>query len=262
MNLSVQSPWLLPLFIAAFAVASLIIVQAAGFLSLAWHQKTPVFRSKAAWKAFLAEIQDAELPRWVVFGTKNLLPLFLESIAIEFLMLLFLLVHGLSLSFLWMMILSFGFLVALVSDLSWREIPHEINHIIAITAVLNVIFNGNSAVCLALGLIPAILLVVAGLFLYWLFPSKGFGIGGGDVRFIASVGMLAGFQFVSLLLAIGSLLTIIIHLPGLLHGFRKAGTTCVPMMAGFTGAFLLILGLHYLAPEDCLSMISIGTNLF
>lgn len=256
------------LFFFAFAVAlaalSIITTQAMNFLALAWHEDGPVFRN-GKFTAFWERVTTEKPPYWVAFGIadSSFAVLILECLACQILFLAFLFVYGISPECVFFLLLTFFFGVALVSDLAWREIPHEGNHIIAILAIVNVLFFGNPLGNLLLGLVPAAAVLLVAAILYKIFPERGFGVGGGDIRFIASTGMLMGFPFTAILLTFGSFGTILVYFVKYLHDRRKGVTTYVPMMVGFTIAYLVMLGTHYLIPVsmDMIPMLSLLTSI-
>lgn len=250
----------------AVSLLSIVLVDLAEFLSLAWHQESPVFR-KGQFFAFCENLRERNDSKWIVFKEDGPVRYWLQ-VVIKYPLFCFFLDrfyyhYGWSFEFVVMTLLFLSFYVALVSDLSWREIPHEINHFLVLLAVLNVIFGGNSVVNLLLGLIPALILLATAMIMYFLRPRIGFGVGGGDLRFIASTGMLMGFSFASVLLTLGSFVAIVTHIAALWKNLKTGKTTHIPMMIGFMAAYLVMLWTHYFAPidSDLLPMLSLFTNI-
>ena len=223
----------------------------ADVLSLAWHKEEPVFR-KGYFKEFLKEITGESL-LWPLIGRKRgFFKTVLEFCSCGAFTALFYSHYGLGFMFYLMMFLVFAFAVGLISDMQWREIPHELNHIIALVALLLVLIGKNSIWTFLLGAVPVVVMFGCGFVMYLIFPSRGFGIGGGDLRFLGSIGLLMGMPFATLLMVLGCLASIIIFLPmAIKNFFGKRTTTFIPMMVGLTSAFILMIFGHYLAiPEN------------
>lgn len=242
-----------------FFVAGIYICHFADFFAAAWHEEAPVFH-KGTFVNFIKQ----------TFAGQNTLSVFLigrkrktwlvESLAGGTLMVLSYGALGLTPTFATTSFLLFSFAVSLISDLKWREIPHEINHLITFVAVINAFMGGiTSILCSLIGIIPAVLWFITGFILYLFRPQKGFGIGGGDLRFIFSTGLLLGISFSTTLLLLGCFCTVLFNIACLIKDIRTGSTTYAPMMIGFAMAYVVMLSCHYLIlpAYDMIPMLSV-----
>lgn len=229
-----------------FFVAGVYICHAADFFAAAWHEEKPVFH-KGTFTNFIKQTFAGQNTLSVLLIGRKRNTWLVESLAGGSLMVSFYGVFGLTSTFALMTFLLFAFAVGLISDLKWREIPHEINHLIAIVAVVNAIMGGfPSILCSLVGIIPTVLLLISTFVLYLIRPERGFGVGGGDLRFLFSTGMLLGISFSTVLLLLGCLFTVLFNIVCLVKDFRFGTTTYAPMMVGFSMAYLVMLFGHYL----------------
>lgn len=113
---------------------------------------------------------------------------------------------GFSVSFLLYALASSALLGLSVVDLAIFEIPPQFNwFILAVGAVATVLDYQNW-----LGHLIGMFLV-SGLFYLIAFATKGKGMGGGDIKLMATVGLLLGWQKILLVMALGCILGAVIH---------------------------------------------------
>jgi Flp pilus assembly protein protease CpaA len=231
-------------------VFGVYLAHLADVLAEAWHKEGPVFR-KGAFLPFVKEIASG-YRWWPLLGRKRSLFQWLPEVLVcGGLTIAFYLHYGWSFMFGLMVYVMFAFTVALISDMKWREIPHEINHLTALLAVIFLLIGKNSVITFLLGAVPVVILFSVGFVMYLIRPMRGFGIGGGDLRFIFSMGLLMGMPFATLLMTLGCASAVLLALPTLIRDMFGKAMTYIPMMAGFSAAYILmILGHYLLAFED------------
>lgn len=250
-------------FFLLFGIIGFYLGHLADFFALAWHQENKVF-SRKQFPIFFQQQISTKNPLWIFCGRKrDWITIILETGFCSVMTMTFFCIFGLSAKFMLMTFLMFSFMVALLSDISWREIPHEINYAIICVSLLNLLYGNNSIINFLLGFIPALLLVATGVILYFIRPQKGFGMGGGDIRFILSTGLLMGISFSTILLCLGSFIAIIMNLFYFFQNAAKGASTYIPMMPGFSIAYLIMLFSHYLmAPaNDLMPVLGLFTTI-
>ena len=221
----------------------------ADILALAWHSEEPVFRC-GKFLAFWHNITEGNKWFCLIGRKRSLTSILYETIVCGILTVLIYARYEDTWTAFVMIYLMFAFMVAFISDIQWREIPHEINYITMSIAVVLLFIADDGLLSFVLSLIPAVIAFMVALTLYALRPDSGFGIGGGDLRFILSMGGLMGVFFAIFLLAIGSAIMILLNIASLIKDVSENTETFVPMMTGFAGAFLIMLFGHYLAPPE------------
>lgn len=91
-------------------------------------------------------------------------------------------------------------------DLKTFEIPPSCNIVIAVTGVIRTLSNLENWYVYVIGMAT-----VSGIFLIVYLMTGGKGIGGGDIKLMASAGLLLGWQKIILALFIGSVAGSLIH---------------------------------------------------
>ena len=96
-----------------------------------------------------------------------------------------------------------------LSVVDWRiyEIPIQINYFIFVLGLINMLLDLRHWVQYVIGFFA-----VSGLLFLIVVITKGRGMGGGDVKLMATAGLLIGWKLILLPLMIGSILGSIIHL--------------------------------------------------
>lgn len=115
-------------------------------------------------------------------------------------------IHGLTIESILFALLTSGLIVLSVIDFRTYEIPIGINIYILILGVLRVIFDYKHITDYILGFIS-----VSGFLLLLYILTKGRGIGGGDIKLMAVVGLLLGLKLTILAFLLGCILGSIIH---------------------------------------------------
>ena len=233
---------------AAFTIG-IYLGHLADILALAWHSEEPVFRG-GKFPSFWRSITEGNKWFCLIGRKRGVVNTLYQTLACGVLSVLIYNYFGLTENGLLLLYLVFAFMVAFISDVQWREIPHEINHITMGIAVLLLLTGEHSLLYFITGLIPAVIAFGVAFILYTTKPENGFGIGGGDLRFILSMGGLMGAFFAIFLLAIGSALVVVLNIASLVKDTSLNTETFVPMMTGFAGSFLLMLFGHYFAPPE------------
>ena len=145
-----------------------------------------------------------------------------------------------------LMFVSWMYVVATVSDVNYREIPDELVIIAAPVMVLLVALDINTYMETLLGLLPSISIVFLMLILS-LFMGDGVmeGIGGGDIKFLIAVGGVMGIDFLIPMIFIASCMSVLIYGAYIVEDSVTHNRTYIPMMVGFSSAFILMLLMHY-----------------
>ena len=222
----------------------------ADILALAWHSEEPVFRG-GKFRPFWNSITSGNKWFCIVGRKRGIVSTLYETLVSGGLTVALYSYFGSSWMFLLMLYVMFAFMVAFISDMQWREIPHEINYATLGIAVLLVATGEHSMLFFVTGCIPAAVTFAVAFILYAIKPEAGFGMGGGDLRLILSMGCLLGVTFAMLLLLIGSVAAILINIASLIRDISSKSSSYIPMMTGFAAAYLIMLFGHYLtAVED------------
>lgn len=172
---------------------------------------------------------------------------------------------GLLSSCLWLMLLySCGFnwlfllyalavsaLLALsVVDLAIYEIPIECNIFILAIGVVRLIMDLTNWQEYIIGMV-----CVSGFFFLLALITKGKGMGGGDIKLMATVGLLLGWQKILLVMVLGSLLGSVIHLVLMKVTGKERMLAFGPYLAAASfiaicyGQQLIDLYIRYVIPE-------------
>lgn len=229
----------------AFALMFLLggfLADTAVLVSRIWHDE-----KKGVWRSYLRGTDLIPMPNIIkpvllLYGKREaILELACAALSVKFLA-----DYGFSSDLGLMLFLMWAFTVALFSDLCWREIPHELNYIVMGAAVLLALLGKISWISLLFGTMPAIILTVTAILLFMLRPKNGFGIGGGDLRFVLSTGMLMGAGFAGAMVFLGSLVVVVGGFGMLVRDLRNGTATAVPMMVGFAAAYVVMLFDSYL----------------
>lgn len=162
---------------------------------LKWYELIPLFsfliqggkckncKAKLSWQYPLIELTNGLLYLWVVI------------------------VKGFTIESILFCICTSVLLVLAVIDFRTYEIPFGCNVIIGILGAVRMVTDLSHWYDYAIGFCA-----VSGLFLLVYLITRGRGIGGGDIKLMASAGLLLGWQNILLSLMIGSIAGSVIHL--------------------------------------------------
>lgn len=162
---------------------------------LKWYELIPLFsfliqggkckncKAKLSWQYPLIELTNGLLYLWVVI------------------------VKGFTIESILFCICTSVLLVLAVIDFRTYEIPFGCNVIIGILGTVRMVTDLSHWYDYAIGFCT-----VSGLFLLVYLITRGRGIGGGDIKLMASAGLLLGWQNILLSLMIGSIAGSVIHL--------------------------------------------------
>ena len=140
------------------------------------------------------------------------------------------------------------FMVATISDIRYREIPNELT-VMAMAMMVVLAWGGWSTIGdIVAGMLPALAVLLNGI-LFSLITGRD-SIGGGDIKFLFSIGGLMGFGFASIILLVGCLILLFMYGVHLIEDIFKGTRTECPMMAGFASAYFILLFSHYLVPPE------------
>lgn len=93
-----------------------------------------------------------------------------------------------------------------VIDFQVYEIPIECNIVILLLGIVNLVLNIDKWYEYAIGFC-----VVSGMFLIASLITKGKGMGGGDIKLMATLGLLLGWKQILLVMVLGCILGIVCH---------------------------------------------------
>lgn len=91
-------------------------------------------------------------------------------------------------------------------DFEIYEIPVEFNWFILILGILHTLMNRGDWLLYVIGFFA-----VSGIFLLISLATKGKGMGGGDIKLMATLGLLLGWKKILLVMVLGSVLGVVIH---------------------------------------------------
>ena len=145
-----------------------------------------------------------------------------------------------------LMFVSWMYIVATVSDVNYREIPDELVIIAAPVMVLLVALDINTYTETLLGLLPSISIIFL-MLVFSMIMGDGVleGIGGGDIKFLLAVGGIMGIGFLIPMIFIASCMSVLIYGAYIVEDSITHNRTYIPMMIGFSSAFILMLLMHY-----------------
>ncbi len=115
-------------------------------------------------------------------------------------------IHGVTAESVLFALLTSSLIVLSIIDFRTYEIPVGINIVILILGVLRVILDYKHVTDYLLGLIS-----VSGFLLLLYLITKGRGIGGGDIKLMAGVGLLLGVKLTILAFLLGCIIGSVIH---------------------------------------------------
>lgn len=115
-------------------------------------------------------------------------------------------IHGITIESVLFALLTSSLIVLSIIDFRTYEIPVGINIVILILGVLRVILDYKHVTDYLLGLIS-----VSGFLLLLYLITKGRGIGGGDIKLMAGVGLLLGVKLTILAFLLGCMIGSVIH---------------------------------------------------
>ena len=143
-----------------------------------------------------------------------------------------------------LMFTTWIFVVATISDIRQMEIPDELTIAALLFAPINWFFGNIELVQIAMGIVPAVFVYVLALFLSHR-NGGDFPIGGGDLKFLFSLGILHGFMLPLAVLQIGAIMIGLIFINVLVSDLSKGERTPVPMMAGFFPAYVYLFLMNF-----------------
>lgn len=114
--------------------------------------------------------------------------------------------YGLTLESILFVLLTSSLIVLSIIDFRTYEIPVGINRFILILGMLRVIFDYKHVTDYIIGF-----LCVAGFLKLLYLITKGRGIGGGDIKLMAGVGLLLGYKLTILAFLLGCIIGSVIH---------------------------------------------------
>ena len=161
-----------------------------------------------------------------------------------------------------LMFVSWMYVVATVSDVNYREIPDELVIIAAPVMVLLVVLDINTYMETLLGLLPSISIILL-MFVLSMIRGDGVweGIGGGDIKFLCAVGGIMGIGFLIPMIFIASCMSVLIYGAYIVEDFITHNRTYIPMMVGFSSAFILMLLMHYISSPS-FDVLSLFENIY
>lgn len=115
-------------------------------------------------------------------------------------------IYGTSATFLLYALTSSALLGLSVVDLAIFEIPPQFNWFILVVGAVATAFDHQNWISHLIGMF-----LVSGIFYLIALATKGKGMGGGDIKLMATVGLLLGWQKILLVMALGSILGAVIH---------------------------------------------------
>lgn len=144
------------------------------------------------------------------------------------------------------MFLTWLFIVATVSDILYREIPDELHLIGFVFLFIYAFLYPLNPWDIALGIVfPAFfLLLFSTIVEKW---TKESVIGGGDIKFLMTVGALMGWEFATTLFVSGTCLLFFIFFAVIWQNKRVGESTYAPMMIGFSMAYFLMFCATFLS---------------
>ena len=153
-----------------------------------------------------------------------------------------------------LLFVSWLFIVATASDVLYREVPDELTLISLPVMLLLALVGENSWAELGLGILfPGLCLFILAIIAEYM--TNTLIIGGGDIKFLFSIGGLMGADFSMSIFILGCFALSIVYLSLFIEDEKKQ--SYVPMVVGFAIAYFCILLSHYLSsPEfDVIHMI-------
>lgn len=216
-------------------IVGIALAHFADFLAEYWHIEKQDERA-----TIIAGIKQQGLPSIIYRGRKRpARQTLLETSFLSLYLVAVFSMHGISEQSLIFSVLLFSGLVAYLSDIRWREIPHEINYFMFAIATLLVLLGDKTLGEFLFGIVPFIILLTIAVAMSFIHGGNS-GLGGGDLRFVLATGVLGGFAFVSSLIGLGGLFAFVFGLTR--KEYRENG---IPMMIGFLPASICILFFCY-----------------
>lgn len=148
-----------------------------------------------------------------------------------------------------LLFVSWLFIVATVSDILYYEVPDELTYI-SIPVMIGLVLCGeNTWMDLGLGvLFPGVLFFVIAMIIEAILGKLV--IGGGDIKFLFSIGGIMGSGFAMAIFIIGCFCLSLIYFSKIIEDMVEDKHSYVPMLVGFAMAYFLVLMCHYLvAPQ-------------
>lgn len=115
-------------------------------------------------------------------------------------------IYGLEVKFLLYALTSSALLGLSVIDLAIFEIPPQFNWFILAVGIAATVFDHQNWLSHLIGMF-----LVSGIFYLIALATKGRGMGGGDIKLMATVGLLLGWQEILLVMVLGCVLGAVIH---------------------------------------------------
>ena len=148
-----------------------------------------------------------------------------------------------------LLFVSWLFIVATVSDILYREVPDELT-LISIPVMIGLALSGeNTWIDLGLGILfPGVIFFVLAIIFEALLGKLI--IGGGDIKFLFSIGGIMGCGFATSIFIIGCFCMALIYFSTMVEDIVEKKQSYVPMLVGFATAYFLILMCHYLVSPE------------
>lgn len=115
-------------------------------------------------------------------------------------------IYGFIVDFLLYALVSSALLGLSVVDIAIYEIPPQFNWFILIVGTVATVLDYKNWLSHLIGMF-----LVSGIFYLIALATKGNGMGGGDIKLMATVGLLLGWQKILLVMALGCILGAVIH---------------------------------------------------
>lgn len=160
---------------------------------------------------FLASFSVKEIEKETAYNYNNKIYVYIINLLLWTTLYYF---YGMSWDMLIMCLVASALLGLSVVDFAIYEIPIEFNYWILLLGIVHLILHIHDWLEYAIGFV-----LVSGLFLIISLATKGKGMGGGDIKLMATLGLVLGWKKIVLVMIIGSLLGALIH--GLIMAIRK-----------------------------------------
>lgn len=155
----------------------------------------------AAYTAYLLKHTEEE------YTYKGGVARYLIIIAVNLLVWLFLYLNiGFTYKFFLYALASLALLGLSVVDLAIYEIPVQFNYFILCMGIIAAVLDWRRWYVYLIGMF-----LVSGIFYLLAWITKGRGMGGGDIKLMAALGLLLGWQKILLVMTLGCILGIVIH---------------------------------------------------
>lgn len=150
--------------------------------------------------------EPMELPEGYNFFSKGTMPFIIISWIAGLMLCIIYSFTGSNINFLLYGVVSLILLAISIVDFQVYEIPIECNVLILVVGIINLIFDLKNYLLylLGFGAVSVIFLLLAVI-------SKGKAMGGGDIKLMATLGLLLGWKKILLVMILGCILGTVIH---------------------------------------------------